>query len=141
MQLDSPWAEKAAETPAHSKQAEQPAGGSLRELLPDGLFGNPEVVLKEAGFEVGDLVRRKKDRKECKIIAVKKKDLRLQDLESNEAVKASIQSLLDKERCVYTARPEPMVFEDLMPFSPENSLEWQAHGHLDHGLAETLAHL
>ena len=76
VQLDSPWAEKAAETPAHAKQAAQPAGGSLRELLPDGSFGNPEVVLKEAGFEVGDLVRRKKDRKECKIIAVKKKDLR-----------------------------------------------------------------
>ena len=42
-------------------------------------------------------------------------------------MKASIQSFLDKEWCVYTARPEPMVFEDLMPFSPENSSEWQAH--------------
>ena len=122
------WAGMGQETPSvatSSAGAAEPSG-SMRELQADGTFADSEAVLKEAGYKVGDLVRRKADRTEFKIASILKRDVRLKSLDDETMSKAPIQAFLEKQFMVFEGRPAPQVLADVSPWSPGNNSEFAA---------------
>ncbi|CAE7358923.1 unnamed protein product [Symbiodinium sp. CCMP2592] len=127
--LENPWADKAEETPSGSGDATtaQPSTVAMRELLDDGTYGNPDEVMREAGFEVGCTIKRKNDKDEYIIRGVKKTYVRVENQSTVVIVKASLESFMSKEWTKVVAKPQPSVIADLTPFNPDESLDWQAH--------------
>ncbi|CAE7611208.1 unnamed protein product [Symbiodinium sp. CCMP2592] len=127
--LENPWADKAEETPSGSGDATtaQPSTVAMRELLDDGTYGNPDEVMREAGFEVGCTIKRKNDKDEYIIRGVKKTYVRVENQSTGVIVKASLESFMSKEWTKVVAKPQPSVIADLTLFNPDESLDWQAH--------------
>eukprot|EP00439_Symbiodinium_sp_Y106_P071585 s2379_g12.t3 len=119
--LASPWAAHQVKPPAApaGSPASQPAPRQsiMRELAADGSVKDSADLLKEAGFEAGQHVRRKADQEYGEILSVDKGRVRLKQA-GGDVVRVSMDGFLAGEWSVFTPKPEPHVIEDVFQYFP-----------------------
>ena len=123
--LTSPWAAHQVKPPAAPAGSSQPAARQsiMRELAADGSVKDSADLLKEAGFETGQHVRRKADQEYGEILSVEKGRVRLKQA-GGDVVRVSMDGFLGGEWSVFTPKPEPHVIEDVFQYFPTESPEY-----------------
>ena len=126
VKLASPWAaHEVKSTGAAATSSSQPARKSImRELAADGSVKDSADLLKEAGFEAGQHVRRKADQESGEILSVEKGRVRLKQA-GGDVVRVSMDGFLAGEWSVFIPKPEPHVIEDVFQYFPTQSPEYQ----------------
>ncbi|CAE7693022.1 unnamed protein product [Symbiodinium sp. CCMP2592] len=124
--LNGPWAaHKVADSgdASGSKQVGAPKA-IMRELSSDGSVKDSALMLEEAGFSVGQHVRRKADQETGQLMAMELGRVKLKQ-PSGSIVRVSIDSFLAGHWQVFTPKPEPQTVDDLSVYSPLNFPEYE----------------
>ena len=126
-ELKSPWSAHQLTDSQGSSQskdvgAQRPA--IMRELSSDGSVKDSALMLQEAGFAVGQHVRRKADQETGMLMAMEHGRVKLRQ-PSGSIVRVSIDSFLAGHWQVFTPKPEPQTVEDLSLYSPAKFPEYE----------------
>ena len=126
-ELKSPWSAHQLTDSQGSSQskdvgAQRPA--IARELSSDGSAKDSALMLQEAGFAVGQHVRRKADQETGMLMAMEHGRVKLRQ-PSGSIVRVSIDSFLAGHWQVFTPKPEPQTVEDLSLYSPAKFHEYE----------------
>ena len=123
--IRSPWEEFEEACPA-SSSASQPSKDKqiMRELNTDGSVKPHEDRLLEAGFEMGQSVRRKPDMLEGKLVGLKDGKVRVELIENGLVAKILIDDFLSG--AWHTPRAQPQLIENPAKYHPSRFPEWLA---------------
>lgn len=125
--LQSPWSAHQltdSQGSSQSKDVGSQRPAIMRELSSDGSVKDSALMLKEAGFAVGQHVRRKADQETGMLMAMEQGRVKLKQ-PSGSIVRVSIDSFLAGHWQVFTPKPEPQTVEDLSLYSPANFPEYE----------------
>lgn len=123
--FESPWkAWEEVDTSQPAPAVKTSTSSMLREVKKDGSV-HPEVVLKEAGFEVGTSVKRKADSVLGKVQEVDSAGV-VKILTGAKVAKAPLTAFLDGQWVKYVPKPEAVAMEpsDFKAQRPLQQMEW-----------------
>ncbi|CAJ1395624.1 unnamed protein product [Effrenium voratum] len=125
--IRSPWEEFEEACPP-SSSASQPLKDKhiMRELNTDGSVKPHEDRLLEAGFEMGQSVRRKPDMLEGKLVGLKDGKVRVELIENGLVAKILIDDFLSGAWHKFTPRAQPQLIENPAKYHPSHFPEWLA---------------
>ena len=125
--LESPFSawEEVLETPMNDSGASSSSTTMIREITKSGSIQNTEALLNDAGFKVGDHVKRK-DGTTGQIKDIVDSTVRLQ-MDASLVAKISLQSFVTGEWAKYVPKQDPVVLdsEALLAHSPLDQEEWK----------------
>ena len=123
--IDSPWkAWEEVDTSQPAQAVNTSSSSTLREINKDGTV-HPEVVLKEAGFEVGAPVKRKADNVLGTLQAVDAAGV-VKILTGGKVAKTELTAFLDGQWVKYVPKPDAVAMEpsDFKAQRPLKQMEW-----------------
>ncbi len=120
----STW-EELLDTPGNTSTASGSSTTTIREINKSGKVENTEALLNDAGFKVGDYVKRK-DGSSGQIKEIVDSTVKLH-VDGNVIAKISLQSFVTGEWAKYVPKQEPVVLDSpaLLVHSPLDQEEWK----------------